>query len=166
MDIIIEKASPSDAKDVLDYLKQIGSESDNLTFGAEGLPFSVEAEASYIENIANSQSDIMLLAKVDGKIVGSASINRMPRRMSHRGDFAVNVLKEFWNKGIGTLLTNQVIEFAKENSFEYIDLQVRSDNHSAIHLYKKFGFEKIGTHPSFTKIDGTDISADYMCLKI
>ena len=117
MDIIIEKASPSDAKDVLDYLKQIGSESDNLTFGAEGLPFSVEAEASYIENIANSQSDIMLLAKVDGKIVGSASINRMPRRMSHRGDFAVNVLKEFWNKGIGTLLTNQVIEFAKENSF-------------------------------------------------
>lgn len=166
MNIIIERAKPSDAEEVLAYLKQIGGESDNLTFGAEGLPFSVEAETSYIANMADSKDDIMLVAKINGKIAGSASLNRQARRMSHRGDFAVNVLKEFWNMGIGTLLTERIIEFARENDFEYIDLQVRSDNHCAIHLYEKFGFEKTGTHPAFTKINEVDIPADYMCFKL
>ena len=58
------------------------------------------------------------------------------------------------------------IKFAKENAFEVIDLQVRSDNLKAIHLYEKYGFQKIGVHPAFFKINGEDISFDYMCLKI
>ena len=36
-DFIIEKASPKDASDLLEYLKRIGGESANLSFGAEGL---------------------------------------------------------------------------------------------------------------------------------
>ena len=63
-------------------------------------------------------------------------------------------------------LLHEVINFAKENSFEIIDLQVRSDNLSAIHLYEKFGFKKIGTHSAFFKIDDEEIAFDYMCLKI
>ena len=60
----------------------------------------------------------------------------------------------------------EIIKFAKENSFEVIDLQVRSDNLSAIHLYEKFGFKKIGMHPAFFKIGNEEISFDYMCLMI
>ena len=44
MGIRIKKAEPSDAAMLLEYLKQVGGESDNLTFGPEGMPFSVEAE--------------------------------------------------------------------------------------------------------------------------
>ena len=166
MGIIIEKATCEDAADILQYLKQIGAETDNLTFGAEGLPFTTESEAAYISQIENSCDDIMLIAKEDGKIVGNASLSRLPRRMKHRGDFSVFVLREYWNKGIGSQLLLKVINFAKENSFEVIDLQVRSDNLSAIHLYEKFGFKKVGTHPAFFKINNEEISFDYMCLKI
>ena len=63
-------------------------------------------------------------------------------------------------------LLHEVINFAKKNSFEVIDLQVCSHNVSAIHLYEKFGFKKIGTHPAFFKIGNKEISFDYMCLKI
>ncbi len=166
MNVIIEKAKPSDAKELLDYLKQVGGESNNMTFGAEGLPFSIEAEESFIAQVYDSPNDIMLVAKVNGKIVGSASLNRQVRRMSHRGELGVSVLKEYWNRGIGTLLTERIIAYAKENRFECIDLQVKSDNLPAIHLYKKFGFEKIGTHPSFLKVDGEDLPADIMYLKL
>lgn len=166
MGFIIERATCEDAAEILQYLKQIGAETDNLTFGAEGLPFTTESEAAYISQIENSCDDIMLIAKEDGKIVGNASLSRLPRRMKHRGDFSVSVLREYWNKGIGSLLLLKVINFAKENSFEVIDLQVRSDNLLAIHLYEKFGFKKIGTHPAFLKIDNEEISFDYMCLKI
>lgn len=166
MGIIIEKATCEDAADILQYLKQVGAETDNLTFGAEGLPFTTESEAAYISQIENSCDNIMLIAKEDGKIVGNASLRRLPRRMKHRGDFGVSVLREYWNKGIGSQLLLKVINFAKENSFKVIDLQVRSDNLSAIHLYERFGFKKVGTHPAFFKIDNEEISFDYMCLKI
>ena len=166
MSIRIEKAIPSDAAKLLKYLKQVGGETDNLTFGPEGMPFSVEAEAEFIYSMENSIDNIMLLAKSDDKIVECASLNRLPRRMKHRGDFAISVVKEYWNRGIGSLLLEQIIAFAKENSFEVIDLQVRSDNKSAIHLYEKYGFKKIGEHPAFFKMDDEKIRFDFMYLAL
>lgn len=166
MNIIINRAAPEDAGEILLFLKQIGSESDNLSFGGEGLGFSVKDEESYLSKIQSSIDDIMLVARCDGKIVGSASLNRLPRRMNHRGDFSVSVLKNYWNKGIGTKLLCAIIDCAKKCGFEVIDLQVRSDNMSAIHLYEKFGFKKIGTHPSFLKVENEDVPFDYMYLNI
>ena len=43
----IDQARPKDAAQLLAYLKQVGSETDNLTFGAEGLPGTAEQEAAY-----------------------------------------------------------------------------------------------------------------------
>ena len=166
MSIIIERAISTDAAQILQFLKQIGGETDNLSFGKEGLPISVESEEEYIKQIENSSDKVMLVAKKDGEIVGNASLCRLPRRMKHRGDLSVSVLKEYWNKGIGSRLLLGIIDFAKSNSFEIIELQVRSDNLTAIHLYKKFGFEKVGTHPAFFKIDDEEIAFDYMCLKL
>ena len=36
MSIIIERARPKDAAEILEYLKKIGGETDNLSFGKEG----------------------------------------------------------------------------------------------------------------------------------
>ena len=166
MSIRIEKAVPSDAAMLLEYLKQVGGETDNLTFGPEGMPFSIEAEAEFISNIENSRDDRMLVAKNGDKIVGCASLSRLPRRMKHRGDFAVSVAKDYWNKGIGSQLLDNIIGFARENDFEVIDLQVRSDNKSAIHLYEKYGFRKIGEHPAFFKIGDENILFDIMYLSL
>ena len=113
MAVSIEKAHPSDAGALLTFLKQIGGETDNLSFGSEGLPFSVEAEAEYLGKLENSRDDVMLVAKADGIIVGSASLNRLPRRMQHRGELSVSVAKEYWNRGIGSLLTESVLSFAR-----------------------------------------------------
>lgn len=166
MGILIEKASPADAELILNYLKQVGSETNNLTFGSDGLPISVEAEASYIAQLEHSCDDVMLVAKDNGKIIGNASLNRLPRRMRHRGNFSVAVLKDYWNKGVGSQLLSTIIDFAKANSFDIIDLQVRSDNLRAIHLYEKYGFQKTGTHPAFFKIGNEYVHFDYMFLNL
>lgn len=59
-----------------------------------------------------------------------------------------------------------LLQRTTEESFEIIELQVRSDNAVAIHLYEKFGFQKFGTHKSFFKIGKEEISFDYMYLEI
>lgn len=166
MSITIEKAVKTDAAALLEYMKQVGGETENLTFGAEGLPLSVKVEEAYIDSIQNSKDGLLLVAKENGKIVGDASLERMPRRMSHRGELGICVLKAYWNQGIGSRLMQGIINFAKENGYDLVDLEVRSDNTAAIHLYEKYGFKKIGTHPSFFKVDDKDIPFDYMCMQI
>lgn len=166
MNVIIERASPADAKAVIEYLRQIGGESDNLTFGAEGLPITVEAEAKYLASMEHSRDSIMLVAKEDGKIVADASLSRLPRRMSHRGELGVSVVKSHWNRGIASALLERIITFAKENAFEIVELQVRSDNKSAIHLYEKYGFEKLCTYPGFFRIGEELVDFDYMFLRL
>ena len=162
MNITIERARPSDAAALLTYLRQVGGETDNLTFGAEGLPFGVEAEEAYLAEIEHSRDEIMVLAKDDGKIVGSASLSRLPRRMAHRGDFSVSVLKSHWKRGIGSRILECILIFAEENGFEIIDLQVRSDNAAAIRLYEKYGFQKLCSYPGFFKIGEESVDFDLM----
>ncbi len=168
MKFTIEKAKVSDAKAVLEYLKKIGGETDNLTFGAEGLPCSVEDEEKYIESLQNSTSSVMFFAKDNGKIVGDASFSSSPReRIKHRGEIGISVVRDYWGKGIGSKLMESIIDFAKNVAgCEIIHLQVRSDNERAIGLYKKYGFEKIGQFKGYIKIDGEYIDCDLMNLYI
>ena len=53
-------------------------------------------------------------------------------------------------------------QFAGNHGIELIDLQVRSDNAAAIHLYKKYGFKFIGKSPAYMKIDGRYVDCDFM----
>lgn len=164
MGIIIEKIKPADAAGLIEHSKRIGGETDNMTYGAEGIPMSVEEETEYISEFKNSRDNAMYVAKENGKIVGHASLRRLSRRMSHRGGFGMAVGKAYWNCGIGGQLLTEIIQFAKENAFDIIELQVRSDNMPSIHLYEKFGFKKICTYPAFLKIGDDYIDVDYMCL--
>ena len=166
MNITIEKATKKDAKAILEHLKVVGSETDNLTFGAEGMPFSVEAEEEFIASMEHSRDGLMLIAKDDNLIVGVATLNRQPRRMSHRGEFGVSVQKAYWGNGIASRFLEQISAFAKENDYAVIDLQVLSENEHAIHVYEKFGFKNIGTHPKYHKVHERFDAADFMCLEL
>lgn len=165
-DIMVAKAREQDAQQLLLFLKQIGSESDNLTFGAEGLPLTLEEEEAYLAAAYDSRDCLLLLAKHHGKIAGNANLTRLPRRMSHRGELSISIARDYWNQGIGTMLLTQIIAFAKEHDFEFIDLEVRSDHHAAVHLYRKFGFQKTGIRPAFFKINNQYFDCDMMTLRL
>lgn len=36
---------------------------------------------------------VLIVIKVDGEIIDTASLNRKPRRMSHRGEFGISLKK-------------------------------------------------------------------------
>lgn len=168
MEFTIKKAVPEDAEEILHVLKMIGSETDNLTFGEEGLPTTVEEEREYLKYQQDSGSSAMFVAKVGDQIVGTCSYNGYPRaRMVHRGSLAISLLRSEWGKGYGSKMMEEVIRFAREEAkAEIISLEVRSDNERAIHLYEKFGFKRIGTFPGFFKIEGEWIDFDLMNLYI
>lgn len=162
----IERARADDAAALLDYLKIVGGETENLNFGAEGVPLDLETEQAYLRSQCESADNVQYLAKANGEIIGTASPNRKPRRMSHRGEFGISLKNACWGCGAASALTEAVLAFAKENSFEQLNLEVRSDNARTIRLYEKYGFRKLCTFPDFFKIDGESIDFDLMNLEL
>ncbi len=163
---VIERAQPEEAAALLDYLKIIGGETDNLSFGAEGVPLSLEAEQDYLRLQYGSADNAQYFAKVDGEIIGTASLNRRSNRMSHRGVFGISLKKAWWGCGAAPALMEAILTFARENGFEQLNLEVRSSNARAIHLYEKYGFRKLCTFPRFFKINGEYIDFDLMNLEM
>lgn len=164
MEVIIREAKKEDAKRLLELMKIFGSESDNLTFGSEGMNLSVEEEEAFLENKHLSDNSVMYVATVDDEIVGSATVSGYTNRMAHRANLGISVLKKYWNQKIGTKLMEAIISYCKEHKIEQIDLEVRCDNIGAISLYKKYGFQVFGTYPGYFKLDNQYIDFYYMVL--
>ena len=162
--IEIRKSLPSDAEGILECCRRVGGETDNLTFGAEGIPFTVEQERAYLESILQSNNQLYLVAVVDGEIVGTGVYSGFSKpRLAHRGEISLSVRKAHWGRHIGTRLLEELLRFAREEAkAELVSLEVRSDNPRAIGLYKKFGFVTVGTFPGYMKIVGQDVSCDTM----
>lgn len=165
-DIIIRETLPEDAERIIEYIRKVGGETDNLTFGKEGLPVTLEQEREYLQQMRGSRRSVHYSAWKDGEIIGDASLKELPRRMSHRAEMGLSVIKAEWNKGIGSMLLDKMIEYARQNDIELIHLEVRSDNAGAIHLYEKYGFKHIGTIPAFFKIGNSYFDFEIMYLDL
>ena len=152
----IRSAEVRDAERILRYCKIVGSETDNLLFGSEGLNISVESERIILSNIASREKDIMLVAiDDDDEVVGIGNIGGNVReRISHQARLAISIRKSHWGQGIGSKMMQALIDFAKSEAIEIITLEVYRDNEPAIKLYKKFGFEEIGYFKNFSKVNG------------
>lgn len=165
-DIVIRELQPEDAEKLIAYIKRIGGETDNLTFGPEGFPVTVEQEKAMLRSKTEHPKSVMYGAWRGEELVGDGSLDAMPRRMSHRAELGLTVVKEMWNKGIGSRILEKLIEYAKEAGIEILNLEVRSDNLPAIHLYEKYGFQRIGTSPAFFKIGDTYYDFEIMYLDL
>ncbi|MBR2676521.1 MAG: GNAT family N-acetyltransferase [Solobacterium sp.] len=162
----IRELMPEDAKAILAFTKRVGGETDNLTFGSNGIPISEAAEQTFLAAVHEDPKSIMLGVFRDNELIADGSIHSLPRRMSHRAEFGITVVRDEWNKGIGSILMEKLIGFAKEAGIEIINLEVRADNRNAIHLYEKYGFRHIGTSPAYFKIGGEYIDFEIMYLDL
>lgn len=164
--IVIREALAEDAGKLIEYMKIVGGETENLTFGEEGLPVTIEQEEQFLNHIHEDKKSVHLLACKNGEIIGDGGLNGLPRRMCHRAELGISVKKKYWNFGVGSKLMEALIKYAKENGIEVLNLEVRKDNINAIHLYEKFGFQRIGTSPAFFKIDEEYVDFELMYLDL
>ncbi|MGP1411524.1 MAG: GNAT family N-acetyltransferase [Peptoanaerobacter stomatis] len=165
MNIDINFVKIKDAKEIIEYCKQVGSETNNLSFGSEGLGISVSEEERIILSFLQDKKSMMFVARHNGKIVGLAAYRSMPRRFSHRADIGISILKDYWGNKIATRLIETMLDFAQNVArSKVISLEVATDNIRAIRLYEKFGFEKIGLFKKYFKVGDEFLDAYIMTL--
>lgn len=155
--ITIDRPTAADAQEILDLMKIIGGESDNLTFDGRGFyNTTVENEARLLDEKASSDREAFFVVRKDARIAGMCHYTACSKeRMAHRGTIGICLRKSACGQGLGTALMERLLDFARNTAkSEIVSLEVRCDNSSAIHLYEKFGFEKVGTFRGFFKVNG------------
>ena len=149
-------AEIADAKNYAEYSNRLHTETPNLSHDILDGEFTEEKEIKYISSM-NDSGNLLLLAKLEGKIVGHGQLcKRTKTRVRHRCDIGIGVLKDYWGNGIAGKIMYEMIEFAKSEGLEQINLAVIGTNDRAHSMYSSFGFKEIGTFPKAMKYaDGT-----------
>ena len=146
---LLRNAEGTDAEGFLEYFIKAHGETDYLTTYPDETGNDLGRMSERLSSTAQSDGGIEIVAIVDGKIGGSAGINILnPRdKTKHRAEFGISVLKDYWELGIGNALTAACIECARAAGYLQLELDVVSDNESAVKLYMKHGFIEYGRNP-------------------
>lgn len=156
--ITMRSADEQEGEQLLQLAKQGYAETKFLSREPEDFNMTVEQETGWILNMLHDPKAVLLFAELDGQVIGNAMMHPVANagRQKHRCQVGITILKEHWNKGIGTGLFILLIAAAREAGFEQMELEVVSCNERGIKLYEKMGFKEYGRRPnSFKYKDGT-----------
>lgn len=95
-----------------------------------------------LEKIISSDTSGIIVAEIDGKIVGMATVNVIQKLTSNKAELEDFVVDEDQRgKGIAKTLWNAVIEWSKEKDVKYLEFTSRPSREAAQNFYKKMGAE-------------------------
>ncbi len=103
------------------------------------------SETALSEELSNSFARFFV-ALSNGEIVGYIGSHNVLGEVYITN---VAVFPEYRKKGIGEALIKKLIEAVKNENADFITLEVRKSNASAIKLYEKCGFCAVGERKSF-----------------
>lgn len=155
---LLRSPDEQDAAAMLQYLKITSAETHYMIRYPEEVQITEEKEAEILKNKLESEYDLMITAFVEDELAGCAGLScvRDNIKLRHRAVFGVSIKEKYWNKGIGNIFIQEIINMAEIMGYEQVELGVFEDNIKAQKLYRKFGFNEWGRVKNAFKLkDGT-----------
>ena len=108
-------------------------------------PKTAEERMSWFQ--AHDNRHPILVAVVDDKVVGWASLSRWSERPAYddTGETSFYVKVEYRGRGIGRRLKETIIEEARRLRYHTIIARVAGESEISLHLNEEFGFVHVGT---------------------
>lgn len=107
----------------------------------------------------------LFVGRFEGRIAGSAQLQEPPRNNEAQAHAATltTLFVAPWARGhgISAALAEAVQQKATDLGYLMLQLDVRSTQTAAIHLYESLGFERWGTNPNYAFVDGKMIPGHY-----
>ena len=104
-------------------------------------PFqSLASTREYIEKL--EPNEIVIAAAIGDTLVGEAELTPSKGRRAHAASIGICVHDAWHRRGIGHALMTELLDVADNwLGLRRVELHVFTDNHAALALYRKFGFE-------------------------
>jgi phosphinothricin acetyltransferase len=108
-------------------------------------PRTIEERREWLES--RSERYPVLVAAIDGEVVGWTSLSRWSQRAGYddAAETALYVHSLYRGKGIGRKLKAKLIEEARRLKFHTLIVRVTADSGASIHLNEQAGFVLVGT---------------------
>lgn len=109
-----------------------------------GMPSErIAQNREFIERLG--PDDHVLVAEVDGRVVGMAGLHVGRGRQRHAASLGIMVDEALHGRGIGRALMEALLDLADNHlGLVRVELEVFADNARAIHLYETLGFRTEG----------------------
>ncbi|MEE6710670.1 GNAT family N-acetyltransferase [Pediococcus acidilactici] len=139
-EVYLTEGAPEDAQAIVELIDQLETETDSIEFDPTIHRLELKLVQQNLALIQQSPTNFLLLAKLGKAPIGLLTIVETDAKKG-QAELGVGVLKKYWHNGIGTLLVDEALYWAKNYSdLSTIWLDVLTDNEPAIHLYEKMGF--------------------------
>ena len=89
----------------------------------------------------------VLVAEIDGDVVGFAALNRWSERAAYdnTAETGLYVDAGYRGQGIGRALKNALIDEARRLGFHTLIARITADSEASLHLNREAGFVEVGT---------------------
>jgi len=151
MDIAVRPVQESDLNSLRDTINSICAEKWYVA-SVEG--FTIDQSRTFLKRILDNSLPQVVAVDRD-RVVGWCDI--LPSTsigFTHVGHLGMGVHQDYRGHGIGRRLLGECLSLAKDYGLEKVELEVFSDNRTAISLYESHGFEPEGQKLNARKIEG------------
>jgi RimJ/RimL family protein N-acetyltransferase len=144
LNALIRAAVPGDAESLVSLAIAVAAEKEGWLI-ADARWRTIGEERRYIRTLQRHPDATLLVADLDGELVGRLSLMRDPHpASSHVADLGVMVAAGHRRSGIGTALMEAAEAWAARAGVTKLELHVFPHNRPAITLYEKLGYEREG----------------------
>jgi ribosomal protein S18 acetylase RimI-like enzyme len=153
--ISIRRATPEDAPALVAILQGIAAE---RMLSAISEPWTVDEERTYLESL--TPREVVLAAVIDsGEIVGFQPLELWSRTLTstaHVAQLGTFLLPRWRRRGVGRILFQSSLTFAREAAYAKMMIQVRAANETAQRFYRQLGFRACGRLKRQVRIDDVE----------
>jgi RimJ/RimL family protein N-acetyltransferase len=145
-EVSIRNAEESDKHSLIHFMKEIFETSEFLATKPEEFNLTIDQESSFITECKNLPQNLLLLSFFKNELVGLVDLaGGSKERRKHSGELDIFIKKDFRGKGLGKILLQETLHWAKTQSpLKRIGLSVFSTHEVGLSLYKKMGFFEEG----------------------
>jgi len=164
--IRVRRALPGDAVGLVELAEAVGREEGRWILTTESWR-SVADERRYLKTVERHEDAAVYVADDEGRLVGRLSLSRDPHpACRHVADLGLMVDAEYRRRGIGTMLLEEAVVWARTAGVRKLELHVFPWNDPALRLYESFGFEREGYRKRHYARDGDFVDAILMAYDV
>ncbi len=164
--IRVRRAEPEDAAQLVALAEEVGGEEGRWILTSSSWR-SVADERRYLKAVQRHSDAAVFVVEDGGRIVGRLSLARDPHPSSHHvADLGLMVAADHRRRGIGKVLLEEAVRWAREADVRKLELHVFPWNGPALRLYESFGFEREGLRREHYARDGEYVDAILMAYRV
>jgi ribosomal protein S18 acetylase RimI-like enzyme len=164
LSVTIRPARQDDIGGIVGTIRQVAE--DGSYIEAENVAEQLDYEGSLLRQ-NELESRVFFVATVEEEVVGWVHLD-VPEveKLDHTAELTIGLIEEYRGHGIGRLLIERVLEWARKEGLTKVYNSFPATNETAIAFFEKFGAEVEATREGHYLIDGERVDEAMMALEL